>query len=61
MEKSKQYAQQNAWIKERYITISAKLPREFVTEFKEACKKQGVSQSEVFRKAMEETIKASQK
>ncbi len=56
-DKSKQYKQQNAWIKERYVTIGAKLPKDFVEEFKEACKILGVPQAEVFRKAMEETIK----
>lgn len=56
MTKENDYKRQNAWIKERYITVSAKLPREFVTEFKEACKRAGTSQSEVFRKAMQEVI-----
>lgn len=56
MTKENDYKRQNAWIKEHYITVSAKLPREFVTEFKEACKRANTSQSEVFRKAMQEVI-----
>lgn len=51
--KSNQYKQQNAWINERYVTVSAKLPRAFVQEFKDACKVLGLSQSEVFKKAMQ--------
>ena len=56
MTKENDYKRQNAWIKERYITVSAKLPREFVAEFKEACKRANTSQSEVFKKAMQEVI-----
>lgn len=60
-ERSEQYKQQNAWINERYVTVSAKLPKDFVQEFKGACKALGVSQSEVFRQAMQNTINQAKK
>lgn len=59
--KSKQYKQQNTWINERYVTIGTKMPKELVQEFKNACKTLGVSQSEVFKKAMENTIEQAKK
>lgn len=59
--KSKQYKQQNTWINERYVTIGTKMPKEFVQQFKDACKVLGVSQSEVFKKAMENTINLAKK
>lgn len=59
--KSKQYKQQNTWINERYTTIGTKMPKEFVQEFKDACKALGISQSEVFKKAMENTINLAKK
>ncbi len=37
------------------------MPKEFIQEFKDACKTLGVSQSEVFKKAMENTIKLAKK
>lgn len=65
MDKEQQYKRQNDWINERYIyiyiTIGSKQPRDLVAEFKEACKKVGVSQSEVFKKAMLEVIEESKK
>ncbi len=60
-DKSKQYRQQNAWINERYVTIGTKMPKDLVNEFKNACKILGVSQSEVFKKAMQDTIKQAKK
>lgn len=60
-DKSKQYKQQNAWINERYVTIGTKMPKELVNEFKKACKILGISQSEVFKKAMQDTIKQAKK
>ena len=48
---------QNQWIKENMKTVRGTYRNEFVDEFREACKKLGVSQSEVIRKAMEQTIK----
>lgn len=48
-------------MKDIYITIGSKQPRDLVAEFKEACKKVGVSQSEVFKKAMLEVIEESKK
>lgn len=61
MDKEQQYKRQNDWINERYITIGTKQPRDLVAEFKEACKKVGISQSEVFKKAMLEVIEESKK
>ncbi len=37
------------------------MPKEFVQQFKDACKVLGVSQSEVFKKAMENTINLAKK
>ena len=48
---------QNQWIKENMKTVRGTYRNEFVDEFRDACKKLGVSQSEVIRKAMEQTIK----
>ena len=48
------------WQKQNMKQISASYKTDFVLEFKEACKKLGVSQSEVFRKAMEETIRRAE-
>ncbi|MEG0358855.1 MAG: hypothetical protein RR598_06300 [Anaerorhabdus sp.] len=47
---------QAAWDKKNMTFVSAKYKKEFVEEFKEACKKLSISQSDVFRKAMVETI-----
>ena len=41
--------------------VNAKYKKEFVQEFKSACKSLGISQSEVFREAMIETIEKSKK
>ena len=47
------------WQKQNMKRLSVGYKTEFVNEFKDACKKLGVSQSEVIRKAMEETIRRS--
>ena len=52
-----QQAYQNQWIKQNMKRVGATYKTAFVAQFKTACKKLGVSQSEIFRKAMEETIK----
>jgi len=44
------------WTRKNMATVIAKYKKEFVTEFKDACKTLGITQSEVIRKAMEETI-----
>jgi hypothetical protein len=44
------------WKKQNMKTITGTYKKEFVEEFKEACKKLGLTQSAVFRKAMEEVI-----
>lgn len=41
--------------------VNAKYKKEFVYEFKEACKTLGITQSEVFREAMIETIEKAKK
>lgn len=48
---------QAKWDKENMLFVTAKYKKDFVLKFKSACKKLGVSQSEVIRHAMEETIK----
>lgn len=45
------------WNKKNMKTISGLYRKEFVDEFKEACKVLGITQSSVFREAMEETIR----
>lgn len=47
----------NEWSKKNMLFVRAKYKSEFVLEFKEACKKLGVTQSDVFREAMQETVK----
>lgn len=47
------------WSAENMTTISGKYKTEFVLEFREACQKPGLKQSEVYRKAMEEVIAKS--
>ena len=49
------------WAKENMKTINTKYKADFVNEFKQACKDLGILQSDVFRKAMQETIKKAQK
>lgn len=44
------------WQKQNMKQFFVSYKTDFVFAFKEACKKLGVSQSEVIRKAMEETI-----
>ena len=51
---------QNQWIKENMSEVRARYRNNFVNEFKNACKKLGVSQSEVIKAAMEETIRKAE-
>lgn len=51
---------QNQWIKDNMSTVRGSYRNEFVIEFKDACKKLGISQSEVIRKAMEQTIRKAE-
>ena len=51
---------QNQWIKENMSEVRARYRNDFVDEFKTACKKLGVSQSEVIKAAMEETIRKAE-
>lgn len=46
----------NEWTKENMKTVRGSYKTEFVEEFKKAAKILGMSQSQIFRKAMEETI-----
>ena len=45
------------WQKENMKQVKASYKAEFVEEFKNACKKLNIKQSDVFRKAMQDTIK----
>lgn len=47
---------QEKYDKKNMAFVNAKYKKEFVQEFKSACKSLGISQSEVFREAMIETI-----
>lgn len=53
------YKQQ--WQKENMATVIAKYNKDFVNEFKEACKKLDIKQSAVIRKAMQEIIDRANK
>ena len=46
----------NDWAKENVGTVMGKYKKEFVTEFKDACKTLGIKQSDVIRQAMIDTI-----
>ena len=47
---------QERYDKANMAMVGAKYKKEFIANFKKACKKLGISQSDVFRKAMLETI-----
>lgn len=49
------------WKKKNMLSISAKYNKEFVLEFREACKQLGIGTSDVIRKVMEETIAKAKK
>lgn len=52
---------QEKYDKKNMAFVNAKYKKEFVQEFKEACKTLGITQSEVFREAMIETIEKAKK
>ena len=60
MKKFNQIDYQNSWIKENNATVKASFKKEFVQEFKEACKALNKSQSSVIRDAMEKIIKEAE-
>lgn len=43
--------------KKTYTRIGADIPKATATAFKEKCKKEGISQSQIIKKAIEEFIK----
>ena len=49
------------WQKENMKQVKASYKAEFVEEFKEACKKLNIKQSDVIRKAMQKTIDQANK
>lgn len=51
----------NDWKKENMKVVKGTYKKDFVDEFKEACKILGMTQSEVIRKAMQETIDCATK
>ncbi|MDD5851793.1 hypothetical protein [Galactobacillus timonensis] len=51
---------QNQWIKENMSEVRERCRNNFVDEFKNACKKLGVSQSDVIKAAMEDTIRKAE-
>ena len=57
---SDQIKRQNKWIKSHMATISVRYKPELVASFRDACKKLGVSQSEVIRDTMETTIRKAE-
>ena len=60
MEQDK-YAAQKKYAKNNIKKLSCSFQATFVDEFKEACKILGMTQSEVIRKAMQETIDCAAK
>lgn len=46
----------NGWKKENMALVGASYKKEFVLEFKEACKKLDLRQSDLIRTMMEQTI-----
>ena len=59
--KAKNIKYMNTWIKKNYMRVGGSYPKAFAQEFKDACKQLGLSQSEVFKKAMQETIEKAKK
>ena len=59
--KAKNIKYMNTWIKENYMRVGGSYPKAFAQEFKDACKQLGLSQPEVFKKAMQETIEKAKK
>lgn len=55
-EKFNQKAYTQEWDKKNMKLAGARFKKEFVDEFKEACSKLGIKQSDVFRKAMQNII-----
>lgn len=59
MKEKKEFNQQEYiedWKKKNMKQVKATYKTEFVEEFKEACSKLGISQSDVIREAMKRTI-----
>ncbi|MDY3930341.1 MAG: hypothetical protein SOZ08_01390 [Erysipelotrichaceae bacterium] len=50
----------NNWANEKHGAHNVQYKKEFTEKFKAPCKKLGVSQSEVIRAAMEETIRKAE-
>lgn len=51
----------NEWAKDNMATVNAKYKKDFVAEFKEACKTLGIKQSDVIRQSMIETIEKAKR
>lgn len=51
---------QNEWNKQNMKRVAAAYKTDFVEQFRSACKKLGISQSEVIRQAMVETIRKAE-
>ena len=49
------------WSKQNMMFVSARYKKDFVLEFKEACQGLGITQSEVVRNAMIDTIEKFKK
>lgn len=60
-EKFNQAKYMREWQKENMKQVKASYKTEFVDDFKEACRKLGIKQSDVFRNAMYSTIKKAAK
>lgn len=62
--KEKKFNQQEyikEWKKENMKQVKATYKTEFVDQFKDACNKLGIKQSDVFRKAMQDVIDEAKK
>lgn len=57
MDSKKQYAQIERWKKQNMKKLTFTFKKDFVEEYKQACAKLGISQSDPIRQAIEETIR----
>lgn len=59
--KDDKYAAQKRYQEKNMLPVKASYKKEFVQEFKDACKKLGITQSDVIRSAMIDAIEKANK
>lgn len=60
-DENNRYSYMYGWQKEKMSAITVRYKKEFVQEFKEACKSLNKSQSEIIKQAMIQTIEEANK